>query len=502
MLGASDETEEIGLAVRNLVKSQRRSLDKNLQSRLTAISSLGTLLLIGCSVAPVQPPLPPDPVKAAARSLSIVRSASPQNPKVLKILFYGQSITSPKWTDQALAKLRRRYPNVTFDARNLALGGWSSSLLERAALRDISDFYPDLIVFHVYGDHRAYERIIQIMRSRTAADVIVQTDHVVDPVEPLCDQGIRLRWSPPPGCKGHIRFKQHVWEEFMSGVWIPTLAQKYDLSIEPRRQRWDRYLKSHKLSPSALLADKPHPNDKGWALMANLFVSWFDTLVARSDGAKPTDPLQVRTLAGPSAGETKVYKIEGNRVELVASGPLNGKVVVTVDGKPPADIDGCWIDSRVSRLPNLPDWPAIKQVSVRADYHREDRWTVRVTGLNPSQDSFDFTVESALHGKDGGGSSTQSFVSPSERITVEQSDWNLAAARRVSGKGVAEGTSFTWKRQFACTDQPPVLLANGKIEQRHVLATGLANGRHIVKLTVKENAPKIGEVRLYRPPLK
>ena len=40
---------------------------------------------------------------------------------------------------------------------------------ERTVERDISDFYPDLIILHVYGDHRAYERIVQIMRSRSAA---------------------------------------------------------------------------------------------------------------------------------------------------------------------------------------------------------------------------------------------------------------------------------------------------------------------------------------------
>src|SRR5579863_2166723 len=174
-----------------------------------------------------------------------------------------------------MASLRAKYPAVTFDYRNLALGGWSAKLLARAAARDVEDFYPDLIVFHVYGDQHAYEQIIQTFRSETSADVIVQTDHVVEPVEPVCAAGFHLRWSPPPGCSGHFRFTQHHWEDFMSGLWIPAMARKYDLAMEPRRQQWNGYLVAQHLRPMALIGDAPHPNARGWALMADLFTSWF-----------------------------------------------------------------------------------------------------------------------------------------------------------------------------------------------------------------------------------
>ncbi len=233
-----------------------------LASRVCFLLPLALAAVTGCDVTPEQPPAPPDPVKMAARSLSIMHSATAAHPRVLKILFYGQSISSPKWTDQAMVKLRNAYPNVAFDVQNLALGGWDSQLLERAALRDVTEFYPDLLVFHVYGDHRAYEQIIQIIRSHTASDVIVQTDHVVAPVEPLCNEGVHPRWSPPPGCTGHFRFKQHLWEDFISSRWIPLMAQKYGLAVEPRRARWDAFLKANKLDPQALIADAPHPNDR------------------------------------------------------------------------------------------------------------------------------------------------------------------------------------------------------------------------------------------------
>jgi hypothetical protein len=465
-----------------------------------SLPALSFLLVAGCSQAPVAPPVTPDPAKAIARTLSIIRSATPTQPRVLRVLFYGQSISARAWTDPALARLREAYPNVIFDARNMALGGFDAVRLERNAERDLAEFTPDLIVFHVYGDHRAYERIIQLFRSKTAADIIVQTDHVTTAVEPICAEGIQLRWSPPPGCTGHFRFKQAKWEDFMSRTWVPTMAAKYHLAMEPRRDRWDAYLKAHKLPIKALIADMPHPNERGWKLMAGLFTSWFETLVARSDGKVPLTPT-VTTIAPPAPGTTQRYTFEGNRFELVAAGALNGKLRVTVDGKAPQDLDGCWLTSRVSRLPNVPDWPALSQVRVDPSYHKEDNWTATVTHLDPKQESFDFALTSRLAGPDGAGKASEPFTSPSGRIAIDPQDWILAYGVVKSGKGVPEGYQLHWSRYFMCGDQAAVAFPRGGIEQRHLIATGLPNGRHEVEMTVAADAPKIAEIRAYRPPL-
>ncbi len=461
-----------------------------------------TMSLLGsCSLAPSQPPEPPDPAKAIARSLDIIREATPAHPRVLKILFYGQSISTPKWTDQAMATLRARYPDVAFDYRNLALGGWSAKFLSRAAARDMADAYPDLIVFHVYGDHRAYERIMQIMRSETAADVILQTDHVIGPLEPVCLTGLHLRWSPPPGCTGHFWFAQHDWGEFMTGVWIPTMAHKYDLAMEPRQQEWQAYLQAHHLGPMALIHDTPHPNAQGWTVMANLFSAWFEKQEDRAAAAAPRDPDRVKTLPPPTPGTAIRYAFDGNRLELLSAGPLDGRVVAKIDGKAPEDLDGCWQTGRVSRLPNVPDWPALKQVTVDPAFHRADRWTIRLGHFNAAQNKFDFTLTDALHGKQGSGDADSAFTSSDGQLKIDPQDWNIAYARDVAGKGLAEGASFTVERRFVCGDQAPVALPIGGIEQRHVLATGLANGHHVVELKVQPGAPVISEARAYRPPL-
>jgi hypothetical protein len=450
---------------------------------------------------PETPPTPPDPTAALARSISIIRSATPEQPRVLKILFYGQSISTPQWTDQAMAELRAKYPNVVFDYRNLALGGWSAIVLERAAERDLAETFPDLIVFHVYGDHRAYERIMQAFRSKTAADIVIQDDHVVTPPEPVCAKGVQLRWSPPPGCTGHVYFKQRIWDDFMSGLWLPTMAEKYGLALEPRRSAWNDYLVANRLKPEALLADAPHPNAKGWTLMASLFTGWFEAQVARGGKSAPLHPDAVKTHAAPAPGALAKIRFEGNRIEVLAAGPLDGKLQVRIDGKPASDLDGCWQDSRLSPLPNVPDWPALKRVTVAPSYHQADSWTLRLTHFDAVQQKFDFTLASAKGGPDGQGKAEESFASPSGRVAIDPQDWNLAYAREVSGKDVPEGATFQWRRSFVCHDQPAVALPGGAVEQRHIVATGLANGPHVVELALARDAPAVSEIRTYRPPL-
>ena len=77
----------------------------------------------------------------------------------------------------------------------------------------------------------------------------------------------------------------------------------------------------------------------------------------------------------------------------------------------------------------------------------------------------------------------------------------LAVARSAVGHGVPEGTVLTWSRHFACADEAPVTLTPVMIEQRHVIATGLANTHHLVRVTVAPDAPAVREVRVYQPDL-
>lgn len=433
-----------------------------------------------------------------ARSLGIIRTATAERPQVLKLLFYGQSISSPRWTDDAVARLRATYPYVRFVVRNMAIGGFSAKLLERAAARDLAEFYPDLIVFHVYGDHRAYERIIRLMRARTAAEIVIQSDHVVEPIEPPCPARLRLSWRLPAGCDGSIWLRQRNWSDFMSAQFEPELTRRYGLAFDPRRWAWNAYLRRHRLAPTALLNDGLHPNAAGWRLMARLFGRYFDRRIAdwRGEGQSL---VRDERLPGGTIAE---IGFTGNRVELIADTPLDGKVAALVDGKSPQEHDGCWQTSRASTLPNVSDWPAIRQVTIDPALHRSERWTATLTGFDAGQSNFNFRLVGSVGGPDGTGEAQADFTSRSGRVRIAARDWVVPEARAKSGVDAPEGLAVTWDRHFVCRDEPAVPLTRGAAEVRHVVATGLPNGPHRLRLRFAPGARAlVRAVRVYRPPL-
>ena len=91
----------------------------------------------------------PDQQKVA-RALEIIRTSTPTNHKVLKVLFYGQSITRSGWHNAVVAHWREKYPDAAVVVENRALGGFASQNLVRTTEQDIAAFYPDLIISHVY----------------------------------------------------------------------------------------------------------------------------------------------------------------------------------------------------------------------------------------------------------------------------------------------------------------------------------------------------------------
>jgi hypothetical protein len=56
----------------------------------------------------------------------------------------------------------------------------------------------------------------------------------------------------------------------------------------------------------------------------------------------------------PANDEVKTYQSNGNRVEIVGSGPLDGRVTARIDGLEPTAINGCWQTSRTTSLDNVP----------------------------------------------------------------------------------------------------------------------------------------------------
>jgi len=280
------------------------------------------------------------------------------------------------------------------------------------------------------------------------------------------------------------------------------MADRYGLSVEPRRHLWNNYLVQNKLQPRALLLDGLHPNDECWRLMARIFADNFDRAVAAYRGERPKFEA-VTVLSQPKAAGAKSYAFTGNRVEILADQPLDSSITATIDGHSAQEESGCWITSRSSRLSNVPDWPAIRKITVAPSVKREEHWTIRVTNLNVDQSNFRFSLSSDKGGADGDGYANRDFNSPSGRVSIKSTDWVIPSAYTHSKMKLPDGYAVSWSRDFVCHDQPPISIGPGnRKEVRHVIATGLSNGPHQMYIEVQPDAVShIREIRVSRPPL-
>ncbi len=361
------------------------------------------VFLLGACVTRILHRSEVDPVadtQKIARSLGIIRTSTPASHKILKVLFYGQSITRSGWDEAVIEHWHQRYPNTVFVVQNRALGGFASPQLLRTTEQDIAAFYPDLIIFHVYGDHRAYEQIIRLFRSHTAADIIVQTDHGEQLPEPSCSEGLRVTLHRPPGCRGLLWLRQRNWYDEMSYHIIPRLAKKYGLAMEPQRAWWRDYLLQTHTRPEALLIDDIHPNVKGKELIAAFFNRYFDRLVDAWNGQQEHSVVSIPVRSLEGTREQTTLSFEGSRVELIATTRMAVWPTITVDGRSPKDMDGCYLATRASSIGTVPDWPAVRRIVLTHDHTAED-WTAIMTQISPDQKSFAFTVESSKAGNEG-----------------------------------------------------------------------------------------------------
>ncbi len=437
-----------------------------------------------------------------ARSLEIIRTSTPQNPKVLKVLFYGQSITRSGWDKTVIEHWHQKYPNTVFVVQNRALGGFASTALERTTEQDIAAFYPDLIIFHVYGDHRAYERIIRFFRSETAADIIVQTDHGEKLPDPPCTEGLQLTLHRLPGCTGLLWARQRNWYDEMSYHKIPGFAKKYGLALEPQRAWWRAYLLRTHVDPKSMLEDDIHPNDKGKELIAAFFNQYFDNLVENWDGQVEHHVVSIPRNVPEHANAQETVDFEGNRLELISNKPLSVWPIVMIDGKSANDFDSCYQVTRASSLGTVPDWPALRRITLRHDHVAED-WTAMVTQISTDQRSFAFVVKASKRGDQGSGDSAHDFVAKSGQLSIEAQDWMIE--RAFDSKHIPLQAPFEvhWSVNNVCDGEPEVIdRGDGTVQYRYVLGTGLANERHTVTIASPPNdLPDVTEFRAYDPPL-
>ena len=448
----------------------------------------GVLLFMSGAALSYPSVLPPDDTsnygKHFQRSMTLMAASMPEKRNIVRILYYGQSIVGQRWSDMVDADLRQRFPNTDFVTRNLAIGGFSSERLARTMHYDVFPFYPDLMIFHVYGSHIEYEKIIKEVRERTTAEIIIQTDHA-------------NKWPEP---RADSFGEQEAWDAKMNYWILPQIAQNYNCALQPQRDEWTQYMRSHNLEPAQLLTDSVHLNEHGKWLMAEL-MKRFLILLPEEPQNEWKDMVKTYVVGKDVNWQNGklTLEFEGNRVVALAGSGAGGSALVLIDGKRPGEFPECYTFTRPSGTKNI-GWPAIMKISWQTPPVLEE-WTAIFHEFNAKHDDFKFTVTGSVTGFDGSGTGREKFISNSGRIVIEPQDWVFAYDKKVSNQATPDGWTVKWKVAPMFVDEyiSPEIKYIAR-EHETILAQGLKNTKHTLELVADDQKPAIHAIRVYTPP--
>lgn len=408
------------------------------------------------------------------RTMTRIAESTPENPATVRFQFYGQSITAQPWTRLVSKDLAERFPSVKFTFHNPAIGGFTSPALIRTAEHDLYPWYPDILVFHVYGPIDKYEEILHNVRARTTAEIVLWTSHL----------SARETLDKNPDADPRI-------------VAIRQLAKKYDCLLIDVRKKWIAYLQEHRLEPSALLRDGVHLNDEGVKLMASFIAPELvhvPGLVTTTQAGTVTDvPLNSPAVTRDASGNLTLA-FTGNRVVAVSNGKGEGSADVLLDGAAMDARPELWAVTRPSTGPQI--WmPAIKQIRFQQAPQAED-WTLTcLADSTPDAKKVHFKVAGSLTGDDGEGFSTEPFVSRSGRVVIDPADWHLVWSLGYKKLSLPEAFQVKWKTYPLFTAKYEPQPAGTET----VLVQSCVSAAH--KLTLKGSAAKLGitAFRVYAP---
>jgi lysophospholipase L1-like esterase len=440
-------------------------------------------------VLPPRSKLEASPGTGIQRTMRTLASSTPKRKNRVRILFYGQSITKQAWSKLVAEDLRKRFPHADLVVQNRAIGGFSSNLLKRTLPHDVYGFYPDLIIFHDYGNQADYEEMVRMVRSNTTAEMLLQSDHVT--------------WTPNPEKPDDRPPGGEAWHDAHSD-WLRQTAGKYRLGFVDVRSVWRQYLQDNRLPARSMLVDGVHLNDRGDRLMAALVSS---ALVV--DPKLPVDePTTTLVVGREIKWERGVLRVpfDGNRVDLVLRKTVGRTparpVTVRVDGRAPSSFPEMYAITRPSDN-HLVDVTALMRVSSRSLPVAEE-WTARLTDISEDARKFRFTVTGSLTGADGQGSSDAAFISNSGRVAIEPGDWMPWWARNVSKQKPPEGFEVKWRVEPTFLDSFTWASSPDPAKENVItIAQGMPSGRHTLELVCAPgvaSAP-VEAVRIYRPPL-
>ncbi len=423
--------------------------------------------------------------KYIGRTLHLLHNSDPNCKKTVRILVYGQSISVQDWWLEVRRDLTLRFPNANIIMENRAIGGFSTQYLFKTVETDVVSFYPDLILLYDYGSNIYYDTILSTIRSRTAAEIAMNTDHFIG---------------------------ENHWSDTMAYHILPRLAEKYHCELWPLRDHWKHYLEKNNTPPVNLTTDGQHLNDQGNFLMAELIKPY---LYCNPAVMPDPDHLLTSYRVGQDidfSGDTLTLSFQGNKVDVVteASGINEADSArIIMDGRRPSEFQGCFYASRPynARGESWPwDLPGMIRVQHVAPWTNEE-WACIFTEAEEPYSDFSFFIAGSVTGYDGSGRATLDFISDSKRIIIkagdaeEGGDWHLKRSYKVLQTRVHPGDTIKWKTYSICTDvYIPAPAAKPSFENVTTLFQGVENTRHTLQIIrTGKHKPPIREIRVYRP---
>jgi hypothetical protein len=348
---------------------------------------------------------------------------------------------------------------------------------------DVNSFYPDLVLFHVYGDQKNYETIIEAIRSRTAAEIALQTDHYN---------------------------KKDANSDKIASERLPAIAQKYKCELIDIRGAWKKYLDDNGYEPSKLLKDEVHLNEHGNFLMAELIKPYLHY----KPNYKP-DEFQLMTTykAGSDVfvkGKTLRLPFTGNRVDVIAEDLFSPQTSATilVDGLKPSSYQGTYFMTRPYR-DNSKGWPWTLPAMIRIEHTApwlNEEWTCTFKEVAPPFEDFTFDIVGSKTGNDGVGRASEDFISKSKRVIIRKGDagaggdWHLKRSYQVLKTIVKPDDMVKWKTYSISTDlYTPQKKQDTSTETITTLFQGIPNKEHVLTIKSTRKGIPIKEIRVYKP---
>jgi hypothetical protein len=408
--------------------------------------------------------------KGIAHTAWLLTSSNKSHPHTVRILVYGQSISEQNWWKDVKKFVENKFPLAHIIFINKAIGGFSSDRLKIMVENDVVSFYPDLILFHDYGNEADYEKIIQVIRGRTTAEIAVQTDHMA--------------------------VQNQEWHDRHNEVWLPQIVKKYGLALIDVRHAWKTYLQENKLNLKDLLIDGVHLNEHGNYLMAGIIKKYFETLST----ALPVEPYTTILIEDKRLNFKKKHlniPVIGNRIDFVwkPNARSDQPILVYLNQKKPSATTSCYyytrpsLDTATFFLKKIGQLMAMKLT----DKAREEDWMMTVTWTDSVQQQIGFTLNGSLTGEDGNGCSDTVFISRSGKIIIEPHFW-FRAKEFANFPWLTTGDVLQWQVRSMCKDKVnPASFVTTVIQ-------GVENRSH--QLQLKGKAIRYLEsIKVYAPPL-